>query len=145
MQLFHDITVAMTSQLIVFHGVTWHVTHSVWHSCVFPHLNSPYISVMDPVSSPPAVVRGHCHEIHWPQPIAHGYAKCTECHLQMDRADCKGKPVSTRDWVRTWWWSDLKWLCNEVHVLSAYRQGLCPTLYSLWWSEWCLFSAQRLW
>ena len=32
---------------------TWHVTHSVWQSCVLPLLNSPYISVMDPVSMPP--------------------------------------------------------------------------------------------
>ena len=32
---------------------TWHVTARVWHSCVLPVLNSPNISVMEPVSIPP--------------------------------------------------------------------------------------------
>ncbi len=32
---------------------SWHVTASVWQSCVLPVLNSPNISVMDPVSMPP--------------------------------------------------------------------------------------------
>lgn len=34
--------------------LTWHVTHRVWHSWVLPLLNSPYSSVMLPVSMPPA-------------------------------------------------------------------------------------------
>ena len=33
---------------------TWQVTASVWHSWVFPVRNSPNISVMEPVSIPPA-------------------------------------------------------------------------------------------
>lgn len=43
---------------------TWHVTQSVWHSCVFPQRNSPYISVMDPVSMPPAGTR-----VGWPHGV----------------------------------------------------------------------------
>jgi hypothetical protein len=35
----------------------------VWHSCVFPLLNSPYISVIDPVSMPPAG-KGVCVRRH---------------------------------------------------------------------------------
>lgn len=31
---------------------TWHVTASVWQSCVFPVRNSPNISVIEPVSMP---------------------------------------------------------------------------------------------
>ena len=31
----------------------WHVTHKVWQIYVFPVLNSPNISVIDPVSMPP--------------------------------------------------------------------------------------------
>lgn len=37
---------------------TWHVTHNVWHSWVLPLLNSPYISVIEPVSIPPAHQQG---------------------------------------------------------------------------------------
>lgn len=33
---------------------TWQVTASVWHNWVFPVRNSPNISVMEPVSIPPA-------------------------------------------------------------------------------------------
>ena len=33
---------------------TWHATARVWHNWVFPVLNSPYISVSEPVSIPPA-------------------------------------------------------------------------------------------
>lgn len=36
----------------------WHVTHSVWQSCVFPVRNSPKSSVMEPVSMPPAQTPG---------------------------------------------------------------------------------------
>ena len=32
---------------------SWHVTASVWHSCVLPVRNSPNTSVSEPVSSPP--------------------------------------------------------------------------------------------
>ena len=32
---------------------TWQVTANVWHICVFPVLNSPNISVIEPVSIPP--------------------------------------------------------------------------------------------
>lgn len=32
---------------------SWHVTHRVWQSCVFPHRYSPWISVIDWVSMPP--------------------------------------------------------------------------------------------
>ena len=34
-------------------NLTWHVTQRVWHNWVFPERNSPYISVIDPVSIPP--------------------------------------------------------------------------------------------
>lgn len=39
--------------------ITWQVTQSVWHSWVFPERNSPYISVIDPVSMPPEGGRSH--------------------------------------------------------------------------------------
>ena len=32
----------------------WHVTASMWQICVLPVRNSPYISVMEPDSTPPA-------------------------------------------------------------------------------------------
>jgi len=32
---------------------TWQVTANVWHNCVLPVLNSPKISVIEPVSKPP--------------------------------------------------------------------------------------------
>lgn len=41
--------------------LTWQVTQSVWQSWVLPDRNSPYISVMDPVSIPP--VRQGTHKI----------------------------------------------------------------------------------
>lgn len=47
---------------------TWQVTQSVWHSCVFPLRNSPYSSVMDPVSMPPAMMMT---KEMWSQ-VAHG-------------------------------------------------------------------------
>lgn len=34
--------------------VTWQEMASVWHSCVLPQRNSPYSSVMEPPSTPPA-------------------------------------------------------------------------------------------
>jgi hypothetical protein len=39
--------------------LTWQVTASVWHICVFPVRNSPYISVMAPLSMPPGKFRTH--------------------------------------------------------------------------------------
>jgi len=33
--------------------LTWQVTAKVWHNWVLPVLNSPKISVIDPVSKPP--------------------------------------------------------------------------------------------
>jgi hypothetical protein len=54
---------------------TWHVTHSVWHSCVLPLLNSPYSSVMEPVSMPP---EGGAHKGKQQGQQGDG-CKCTAC------------------------------------------------------------------
>ena len=44
-------------------NLTWHVTQRVWHNWVFPERNSPYISVIDPVSIPP--VERSYHNAKW--------------------------------------------------------------------------------
>lgn len=61
---------------------TWHVTHSVWHSCVLPLLNSPYSSVMEPVSMPPGkahtqtagAATGLCQHTVGAQPCEHAFS-----------------------------------------------------------------------
>lgn len=42
---------------------TWHVTQRVWHNWVFPERNSPYISVIDPVSIPPVKIENTSYTI----------------------------------------------------------------------------------
>ena len=41
---------------------SWHVTARVWHIWLLPVLNSPNISVMEPVSTPPARSVSSCFE-----------------------------------------------------------------------------------
>lgn len=50
----------------------WHETARWWQSCVFPVRNSPYISVMEPVSRPPGADCERFERLEWPGALPEG-------------------------------------------------------------------------